>query len=140
MSTTLNLAPMSKKAQKASDRAAAADTLREYLKPGTVVTSVLRHVSQSGMQRSISLCVVRDGEIWDISYVAARALDYRIDDKNGGIKIGGAGMDMGFALVYNLSRVLYPQGFERPANARHRNGDTSPRESDGGYALSHRWL
>ena len=118
----------------------AIEKLREYLKPGTIVTTILRHCSRSGLSRSISLAIVRDGETWDISYLAARAMDDRMDTNNGGIKIGGAGMDMGFALVYNLGRTLFPKGFDIVEGTRARNGDTSGHDNDGGYALKHRWL
>ena len=47
-------------------------------------------------------------------------------------------MDMGFALVYELSRELYPKGFKVAGVGR--NGDTSGHDKDGGYALKQRWL
>jgi hypothetical protein len=58
--------------------------------------------------------------------------------------MGGAGMDMGFALVYNLSRSLYPNGFDCigescPSND-HVNGYNRSHHADGGYALQQSWL
>jgi hypothetical protein len=136
---------------KAQERAEAIERLREMLPPGSVVSTIARHVSRSGMSRSISL-VINDE---DISWLAARAMDDRIDRNNGGIKIAGAGMDMGFALVYNLSATLYPDGFECigdggpdawlrlcPSND-HSNGDrdyTPHHHTSGGYAIRQRWL
>ncbi len=114
---------------------AARDKLREILKPGMTVHTTLRHCSRSGMQRSIALCVSHDGEVTDISWLAARAMNDTIDHKNGGIKIGGCGMDMGFALVYNLGYALWPNGTPEPHGKR--NGEP---DSAGGYALKHRWL
>lgn len=97
----------------------AADELRKLLPKGTTVRTILRRVSRSGMMRHISLVVVHDGDIRDITWHAANVLDERVDDSDGGILVGGAGMDMGFHLVYNLSYVLYDRD---------------------GYALNHRWL
>jgi hypothetical protein len=89
------------------DKTEAADQLREMLPPGSTARTILRHVSASGMTRWIS--VVIDGE--DYSWLAARAMGAKLDPKYGGIKRVGCGMDMGFDLVYSLSRTLYPDGF-----------------------------
>lgn len=143
---------MTNKAQKAQDKANALETLRAQVRPGTTVYTVLRHVSASGMSRSISLLVTvrekdhRTGKmttrITTLDYRAAQALGYKIDQKHGGLKIGGAGMDMGFHLVYNLGRTLFPNGGDLKHSVRRgqeeRNGET--RERDGGYILRHEWL
>lgn len=126
---------MSKKAEAARERAEAIEKLRARLVPGQTVSCKLNHVSRSGMSRSIALYVVEEGEIREISYFAARAMGDTIDRTHGGIKIGGAGMDMGFALVYNLGATLWPKGTPEPHGRR--NGEP---DSDGGYALKHRWL
>lgn len=132
----------------------AVDQLREMLPVGSTVHTIARHVSRSGMSRSISLVVCEDGQPWDISWLVARATGQKIDRDRGGIKIGGAGMDMGFALVYNLARTLYPDGHEcggdgdgnyqhRCPSNDHSNGDrdyTPHHHLDGGYALRHEWL
>ena len=140
----------------ANERQAAISELAAHLPPGSTVRTILRHVSRSGMTRSISLVIGDDrGDPWDITYLAARALGEKIDQTHGGIRIGGCGMDMGFALVYNLSTVLYPDGFEcigagdpdvwgsRCPSNDHSNGDRdySPHQHrSGGYALRHDWL
>ena len=134
--------------------------LRELLKPGDTVSTILRHKSRSGMSRSISL-VLMDGGPQELDYWVSRVLGNSIDQRHGGIRIGGCGMDMGFALVYDLSRRLFPDGFGvrseggiRPRSKEHaaqlvaegktafrgRNGDASGWDDDGGYALRHRWL
>ncbi len=100
-----------------SERLTEKQQLLELLSPGDTVYTVLRNVSRSGMSRSISLYVFKDNEPRMMDYAASILLDHKLD-KHEGVKIGGCGMDMGFALVYALSRVLY--------------GD--------GYALKHRWL
>jgi hypothetical protein len=124
--------------------------LREWLKPGDTVFTILRHVSRSGMQREISVVINRDGAMLHPNWSVAKALGYR-QGKSDGIIMGGCGMDMGFHLVYNLSRVLFPDGFTcagRDAAARcpsndHNNGDRNyapHAHKDGGYALRREWL
>lgn len=131
--------------------AEAAEQLRANLEPGDTVWTILRHVSKSGMLRCISPVAIdrddADPAIWDFGYLAARALDERLDRDRGGVRMSGAGMDMGFQLVYTLGRVMFPDGFDCigahcPSND-HSNGDrdyTPHRHTDGGYALRHRWL
>ncbi len=138
------------KAQRA-EQAEALDQLRELLKPGDTVRTILRHVSRSGMSRSISLVMVEDGKVRDISWLCARADLGKLDRKNDGVKVGGCGMDMGFHLVYTLSRMLFQGRFpcagkncpsndhNNPPYPKRRKG-TPRQHSDGGYALSHRWL
>lgn len=142
-----------RQAEIAQERADAVTHLREILKPGDTVTTVLRHVARSGMSRSISAMIPGTSEVEDITYWAARAMGDRIDQNHGGVIMGGCGMDMGFALVYNLARTLWPQGHpctgeaERPNRCPsndHSNGERtySPElhHRDGGYALRQRWL
>jgi hypothetical protein len=138
---------MTKAQQK--ERAEAIERLREVMPPGTTVYTILRHVSQSGMMRHISVKTELEGlHDWNV----ALATESRLAPQEG-IKVTGAGMDMGFALVYHLSRVLYPNGWEciaqdLPENERGRlcpSNDHSNREhlthhKDGGYALRQRWI
>ena len=77
------------------------------IKPGTLIYTKLNHVSGSGMSRSISLLMVCEGRILDLTWVASRILGSKRDEKHGGIKVGGCGMDMGFHLVYSLGRRLF---------------------------------
>lgn len=130
-----------------AERDAAVAELREMFPAGSTVHTVLRHVSRSGMSRSISVVVCDSDGIRDVSYLVARALGDRIDRDRGGVKVGGCGMDMGFHLVYNLSATLYPDGFqccgERCPSNDHLNGDrdyTPHVHGSGGYALRQRWL
>lgn len=124
--------------QTKADKARAAEhleTLRGILKPGDTVHTVIRHVSSSGMSRRIDLYKVEhDGPRYGTDlrfltgYVAA-VLGYRWDDRNGkhGLVVGGCGMDMGFHVVYNLARVLFPDGHgcigEGCPSNDHSNGD-----------------
>lgn len=114
-----------------AERAEAIEQLRELLKPGDTVPTILRHVSRSGMRRCISPII--DGR--DMSYTVALAMNDRVSETHGGIVCDGCGMDMGFALVYNLGATLWPKGTPAPHGTR--NGEP---DSTGGYALKHRWL
>lgn len=145
--------------------------LRKLFPVGSTVPTILRHVSKSGMSRAIS---VIGPTLGDVSHLVARAGVAKLDRAHGGLKMGGCGMDMGFALVYSLSRTLYPNGHKCigvkcPSNDHSNDYGTYSRawreahpdehfssdeynateaerysrkrqHSDGGYALSHRWL
>lgn len=124
--------------------------LQANVVPGTDVYASVLHVSKSGMARDIALYVVLDcedgqgnrkPEIVDISGYVARVLGYRRTDRNGGIRVSGCGMDMGFHLVHCLSYKLH--GYhdvnvsEDKRGRPHRPSTTSYRA---GYSLNHRSL
>jgi hypothetical protein len=109
------------KAQKA-EREDAILKLREWLKPGDTVYTILRHVSRSGMQREIGIVIFKDGVDLHPNYAVALAVNVRTNKDGDGVVVGGAGMDMGYHVVHTLSRVLWPDT-ARP-----------------GYDLTHRWL
>ncbi len=146
--------------------------LKELLKPGDDVYTYIDTVSRSGMSRTIKCYIVVQKDqkpyIRDISHLVAKATERRIN-KDRAVIVGGCGMDMAFALVYELGYALYPDGFgqlsskdygaqapmtHRPktkkeaANMieagvvfeRGRNGDTGGWDNDGGYALNKRDL
>lgn len=135
------------------------DELRGWLPPGSTVYTILRHVSPSGMTRWISLKAVVDGKIIGLDWHAEQLGLGKRDSRHEGIKVEGTGMDMGFHLVYGLSRRLYHDGWECtqytpegedlagddrskfcPSND-HTNGLRGyAHHKDGGYALEHRWL
>lgn len=117
------------KAEKKTERQEAIDWLRKHLKPGDKAWTILRHVSASGMSRRISVVILVDGQPWDVSGFVGRAIDCKRHERDGGLTVTGCGMDMGFHLVYSLSRVLFPDGFMEVCDLR-----------DGGYAISHAWL
>lgn len=84
--------------------------------------TILKHVSRSGMMRSIQVIAIVNNQPLYLGYRIAGILDMPYDEKNEGVKIGGCGMDMGFALVYDLSSVLYKD------------------EERGAYKINQRWL
>lgn len=110
------------------------EALHEILEAGDKVYTLLRHVSRSGMMRHISLFVCTQDGLQDITWHVARALQMKRAD-NGGIKISGCGMDMGFELVYQLGHAMWPNGTPKP----HGNRNGQP-DSAGGYALNHYWM
>ena len=77
-----------------------------------VVWTKIESVSKSGMSRIINAYTVKNNEIDRVSYYVAQLLDSTYDDKTGGIRMNGSGMDMEFALEYNLSRKLYGDGYK----------------------------
>ena len=100
--------------------------LREWIKPGDTVHTILRHVSRSGMQREIGIVLLKDGTDLHPNYLVAKAIGERIG-KRDGIIVGGCGMDMGFQVVYSLGRTLWPDGFgcigKGCRSNDHSNGD-----------------
>jgi len=135
------------KVEQATEQAQAIERLRSELKPRDKVYTKVEHVSASGMSRSIRLYLIQDNQPWDISGMVAR-----FDQRNGGVVIGGCGMDMGFALVYDLSSALFRDGFDCigedarcPSNDHlndrgERNYSPNRHHNSGGYALHHSWF
>ena len=140
-------------------------TLREILPPGSTVLCILRSVSRSGMSREISFLTETHRDVTGLFGIVG---EYRRGNRDG-LKVTGCGMDMGFAVVYDVSRRLYPDGFgvkceecdfrakteaelfdartdeEKARNVTPhkfygRNGDASGWDNDGGYALESRWI
>lgn len=124
---------LSKAKQKAHDQANALDMLTD-VKPNEIIYTIVKHVSASGMSRDIAVYRVADGKPRDISYFVSKILNWPLA-KNGGVKVSGCGMDMGFHLVYTLSCALFPKGTDTPHSTRNGVPD-----SDGGYALKQEWL
>lgn len=136
---------------KQAERDEAITRLREILKPGDTVHTILRHVSRSGMSRRISFVIQGDDGPHTIDWLVRRALDMKFDRAHSGLKVDGCGMDMGFHVVYGLSHTLWPNGFRCSGERRrcpsndHSNPPYPKRDGrskhfDGGYALNHRWL
>ena len=103
-------------------KAEAIKTLKENIKKGDVIYTQLNYISKSGMMRHIQVRQIENNYPLDWSRLVAIALDWKEAKSRfggyNGIKVGGCGMDMGFHLVYTLSRVLYNDG----------------------YAIKHNWL
>ncbi len=141
------------KAERDTERTEAIARLRKVLKPGQTIHFVVTHVARSGMQRSIEFYIPVMSRTWDnkrnsglggyrremtierITWEMSRALGYRIDQKNGGLIVGGCGMDMGFHCVYTLGAKLWPKGTRTPHGTRNGQPDNT-----GGYALKSRQM
>ena len=139
---------MTTKAQTA-ERAEARARLLEWLKPGDEIACILRHRAASGMFRVIQLVKLDRDRTRYLGFNAAAAMGGRYDDKREGIAVSGAGMDMGFHLVYNLGHALWPEGYRCSGrtchsndhnNAPHPKRDGRMKHRDGGYALKSVWL
>lgn len=107
-------------------------TVRQYAHLGPdaldthpTVYVIQRHVSRSGMLRRLSLFVIVDGDLRDVTYWAAAALGRKLTTDRFGdwtLTVTGAGMDMHFHTVYQLSRALF----------------TDVTDGNAGYVLQHR--
>jgi hypothetical protein len=71
-----------------------------------VIYCVLRSVSKSGMSRVIDFYTIENDKPQYLSGLIRMALGYRMA-KNGGLVVGGCGMDMGFHVVYTVASVIY---------------------------------
>jgi hypothetical protein len=108
---------------KAAVYAQSLQTLSGLIDAGQTIYTKVEAVSVSGMSRRISLFIVNDGRIVNITGDVGTVTNYRKSDK-GGLIVNGAGMDMGFHLVYSLSCTMFNDKFI----------------SDGGYVLKHEWI
>jgi hypothetical protein len=139
-------------------RAEAIERLKEWgITPGDTIYVINRHTAASGMNRSLTFYKIEnDQPVW-LTYQMAKAGIGRWNDKRETLDMGGCGMDMGFAAVYELSRLLFPDGHGCTGvgcvSNDHFNGDrdytphvqllptvTGHWHQDAGYALKHRWL
>lgn len=85
----------------------AINRLKSILKPGDTIPVIIRSVSRSGMSRTMDFYGP------DLSYLSgyiALACGYT-RTRDGALRVKGCGMDMAFAVVYNLGRTLWPDGF-----------------------------
>lgn len=84
------------------------------------VYTILNHVSRSGMTRGITCFVVVNNEPVVIDWYIDKLGLFKLGTN--GLKVSGAGMDMGFHVVYELSATLY--GYK----------------DRGAYKLNQRWI
>jgi hypothetical protein len=105
-----------------------------------VIKTVLRHCSASGMTRRIDVYAVKDGEMLYLSGICEALGIHKRSKNKQGLVVGGCGMDMGFAVVYALGRIIFPDGFKLRKGEYGRNGDKTGYDTDGGYALKQEWL
>jgi hypothetical protein len=70
--------------------------------PSDTIYTVIRHVSNSGMQREISVRMIDAGRIISLDWLVSNATGRKIG-KHGGLVVKGCGMDMGFHLVDGIN-------------------------------------
>jgi len=89
------------------ERQEAKDRLKEWIKDGDTVYTVLRHKAQSGMTRIIDLVKFHpDDYPLYMSFNASKVLGWSFDKKYEGVRVKGCGMDMGYHLVSELGHCL----------------------------------
>lgn len=84
--------------------------LQELLSRDTEVYVIQRHVSRSGLTRYLSLFIVEDGRMRQITGLVAALTSERVYEYGGQwftLKVSGTGMDMHFHTVYSLSRRIH---------------------------------
>ncbi len=110
--------------------------LRKYLPVGSPVYYITRRVSPTGNKVIDLVCPFTDDNgrqsiVWLSGHVS-RVLGYRLSkSSDNGILTDGYGSD----LVYELGRVMWPEGARLVKDMYGRNGDNSGYETDGGYLL-----
>lgn len=98
-----------------AEREDAIKKLQDILGPGDKVYTILRHVSSSGMSRVISVVVIDESQgIRNLDFLIEKLGIYKrtpASSRHDGLKVGGTGMDMGFAVVYDLAMTLFKDGY-----------------------------
>jgi len=113
--TTIADKPLTKKQ---TERAEAIESLKESLKPGDTVYTILRSVSASGMSRCLDVISISNNQPFRLTWDAAIALEQTYDRRRDAIRVSGCGLDVGYAVASRLAEKLF--------------GDYR--------ALNHRWL
>ena len=115
-----------------ADQADAIAFLRDHLVPGNKVWCIVTHVSRSGMSRRIKLLIKdKEGDLFNISGFAARALGWTLNRDELALVVPGCGMDMCFHSVYSLGHALFSRDDPRLQDPANRCGPAG----DPGYAL-----
>jgi len=125
--------PLTQKEGRAKRQEHALRDLRLLLDPSSTVYTILRHTSASGMSRRLDVFFMLENEPHRITNTVAHAIGYTLRENQ--IVVNGCGTDAGFSVVYNIGRAIWPDGTPEPHGTRNGQPD-----SDGGYALKHRWM
>ena len=102
----------------------AIEQLKKFIPEGETLYTQIARVSQSGMTRHIKVRQLKINKTFNNvtplnwSYLVSKAIGWSLSNATNGVIVRGCGMDMGFHLVYTLSRILYGNG----------------------YAIKHEWL
>lgn len=125
MNTATIEKPLTKKQQAEQERKEAGQRLRKQIKPGDTIQVIQRSVSSSGMMRRLSLFVVKNNHLIDITRDVALVTGFTFDRDYWALKVGGCGMDMHFHTVYTLSRCLWPKGYRCTGKRNCQSNDHS---------------
>lgn len=87
------------------------DGLKAMLPKGSRVHTLVRSVSSSGMSRRISVFAIIEGDLVNLDWQIERAGIAKRRANKQGLYIQGCGMDMCFALVYDLAMTLHGDGY-----------------------------
>ncbi len=95
----------------------ATEMLRKFAPVGSTIQCVLRNVSRSGMSRRIDFyTIVHDDKCTHENGACRSRLQYLsgwmavlfgMQHQDGGLRVNGCGMDMGFHMVETLASALY---------------------------------
>jgi len=64
---------------------------KDILQPGQRIYCVLKHISRTGLNRTISFYAIKDDDLLNITEDAAQLLGKKLDNENHGVKFGGTG-------------------------------------------------
>lgn len=105
----------------------AIERLREWIKPGDTVYTIVRHRSRSGWRHVVQPLILRDGDPLYLGYNLAQAAGLRYDRNREGVVYDGCGYSKTFQAVYDLAATLYRDGFgcigQDCPSSEHGNGD-----------------
>lgn len=87
------------------------DALKAMLPKGSTVYTLVRSVASSGMSRRISVFTILDGTLSNLDWYIERAGIAKRRAHKEGLYIQGCGMDMSFALTYDLAMTLHGDGY-----------------------------
>tara|TARA_R100001244_G_scaffold118987_1_gene88687 strand:+ start:511 stop:852 length:342 start_codon:yes stop_codon:yes gene_type:complete len=105
---------------KKMDQKEAIYKLKELLKPSDTVYCILTKASNSGCYRHINFYkfnyeIINSkntiNKLW-LSFLISSALKLSFKEKTNSVGIGGGGMDMGFHIIYELSSLLFNDGYK----------------------------
>lgn len=87
----------------------AQNMLNKFLKEDMQVYTTVHSVAASGMSRKMSLYIVHDDGIMNITFWVAAVLGLKMDSDHK-LTISGCGMDMGWKIVNDLSYRIFNSG------------------------------
>ncbi len=103
-------------------KAEAMEYLKRNLAEGDTVFYIVKNVSNSGMYRHIDFYTFKVKDVFDegeprvqkvwLSGAISKVLGYPLKQKTNSLGVSGCGMNMGFAVIYNLAEVLFDDGYK----------------------------